>query len=348
MIPVTGLGGRRKVMRRARIVAESGGYYHCMSRIIEKRPLLNTEEKEVFRCMMRSIEGFSGVKILTYALMANHFHILIYMPPREDISDDELLRRLTFLYDKSQVDLVAATLHDLRAQEQHTAAEDVKKRYTYRMYDISEFFKSLKQRFSQHYNRKTDRSGPLWEQRYKSILVEGSEHALSTIAAYIDLNPVRAHIVQDPKDYPYCGYAEAVGGKPEARVGLTLVMQNLNSQGTWEQTGDKYRQMLYIQGQEKGLDINGRPTKSGFTRKEVEDVLQSGGKLPMHVLLRCRIRYFSDGLVLGSKEFTEDIFVKHRVQFGSKRKTGTRSMKSGNWGDLYTLRDLRKNPVSIS
>jgi len=59
------------------------------------------------------------------------------------------------------------------------------------MYDISPYFKTLKQVFSQWYNKRNDRRGPLWDQRFKSLLIEGSEHALSTIAAYIDLNPLR-------------------------------------------------------------------------------------------------------------------------------------------------------------
>ena len=41
-------------------------------------------------------------------------------------------------------------------------------------------------------------------------------------------------------------------------------------------------------------------------------------------LLRCRVRYFSDGVVLGSREFVESVFTVHRDQFGVKRKTGAR------------------------
>ena len=46
-------------------------------------------------------------------------------------------------------------------------AEALKAHFTYRMYDISEFFKALKQRFSQAYNVRECRNGPLWEQRYR-------------------------------------------------------------------------------------------------------------------------------------------------------------------------------------
>ena len=177
-------------MRKARIMADGTGYYHCMSRIIEKRHILESEEKEHFHKLMRAMQGFSGINILTYAILSNHWHILLEVPVRIDISDDELLRRLKYIYDATYVKLVADTISDLRKDDQNQAADQIKAGYTYRMYDVSEFFKTLKQKFSQWYNKRNSRNGTLWEQRFKSILVEGSEHALLTMAAYIDLNPV--------------------------------------------------------------------------------------------------------------------------------------------------------------
>ena len=63
-----------------------------------------------------------------------------------------------------------------------------------RMYDLSQYMKTLKQRYSQWYNRTASRRGTLWEQRFKSVVVEGSRNALLTMAAYIDLNAVRAEV----------------------------------------------------------------------------------------------------------------------------------------------------------
>jgi putative transposase len=45
------------------------------------------------------------------------------------------------------------------------------------------------------------------------VVVENSVNALKTVAAYIDLNPIRAGLVEDPKDYRFCGYGEAVARK---------------------------------------------------------------------------------------------------------------------------------------
>ncbi len=335
-------------MRRARIKAEGAGYYHCMSRIIERRHILGSKEKERFLKNMRNLEAFCGLKILTYCIMSTHFHILVKIPQRREISDKELLRRLKYIYEPYLVKQIALQLKDFRDQGQDKAAEQLKARYTYRMYSISEFFKSLKQRFSQYYNRREGRTGTLWEQRFKSILVEGREHALSTMAAYVDLNPVRAHLVSDPKDYRYSGYGEAMGGSKTARNGLRLVMQTLDIHASWSKVRSLYRQHLYLQGRQKGFDPQGRSIKQGFSPEQVKEVLRTGGKLPTHVLLRCRVRYFSDGLALGSKEFIEQIFQRYRDQFSQKRSSGARPMKHGQWGELCTMRDLRLQPVSIS
>jgi putative transposase len=334
-------------MRGARIKADGAGYYHCMSRIIEGRYVLGEREKRRFLRNMRKLEAFCDLQILTYSVLDNHFHALICVPQRREVSDEELIRRLKFIYEPYQVKQIAQQLADLREKKLDAAAELYKARYTYRMYDMSEFFKTLKQTFSQWHNKRTDRRGPLWEQRYKSLLVEGSEHALATVGAYIDLNAVRAGIVEDPKDYRYCGYAEAVGGNKRARNGLKVLVQSLGTDAGWSQTRDLYRKHLYIQGQEKALDLDGRQIRRGFTKAQVEEVLRAGGKLPMHELLRCRVRYFSDGLVLGSREFVEETFDRYRAQFGENRRDGARRMQHADWGGLCTMRDLRLEPVSI-
>jgi hypothetical protein len=54
--------------------------------------------------------------------------------------------------------------------------------------------------------------------------------------------------------------------------------------------------------------------------------LRGGKSLGKAFLLRCRVRYFTDGLVLGSRDFVEQAFQEKREWFGSKRKTGTRGL----------------------
>jgi len=44
--------------------------------------------------LLRRVEAFSGVIVLAYAIMSNHFHIFIYVPEPEKLDDKEVLRRV--------------------------------------------------------------------------------------------------------------------------------------------------------------------------------------------------------------------------------------------------------------
>ena len=85
-------------MRRARVRAEGVGCYHVVSRIVDRNFRLDDKEKEIFRGMMRRAETFCGVPVLTYAIMANHFHLLVEVPERGTVDEAELVRRMTVLY----------------------------------------------------------------------------------------------------------------------------------------------------------------------------------------------------------------------------------------------------------
>lgn len=337
-------------MRHSRIKADGAGYYHCMSRIIEQRMILGKAEKERFLKLMFNLAAFGDLSILTYCVMTNHFHILIHVPQRQDVTDDVLIRRLRFIMPHYQVELIARQLQDYRSQSNDAAAESLKNQFTYRMYDISEFFKALKQQFSQFYNAGNDRRGPLWEQRFKSVLVEPSVKTLLTVAAYIDLNPIRAGLTSDPKDYRFSGYGAAVGGSMNARLGLRQLMSIGKDRAriSWGDIQRTYRRHLYMRGQQKGRDPEGRPVRQGFTPEQIQAVVKADGRLPLQEALRCRVRYFSDGLVLGSQAFVDSIFARYRSQFGPNRKSGARSLRFGDWQGLCSLRDLRLLPVSKS
>ena len=112
------------------------------------------------------------------------------------------------------------------------------------MGDLAVFIKEVKQRFSSLYNKSHERYGTLWAERFKSVLVEGSLSALRTVAAYIDLNPVRAGLVEDPKDYRFCGYAEALAGARQAQAGIQSVTERQRIDSALEQ----YRMTLFGMG----------------------------------------------------------------------------------------------------
>ena len=65
-------------MRTARIVEEGSAYYHVISRVVGRAFVFHEDlERERFRKILRAVEGYSGVQILTYAILSNHYHALL-------------------------------------------------------------------------------------------------------------------------------------------------------------------------------------------------------------------------------------------------------------------------------
>ena len=341
-------------------------------------------EKEALRRLMWRMARFAGLEIRTYAVMENHFHILARVPSQEHFvarfagegGEERLLEHLRLLYSRQYIAALRAELADLRQREMPEQADALIAGYLRRFCNLPLFVKELKERFSRWYNAHRGRRGTLWMERFKSVLVEDGE-ALRTMAAYIDLNPVRAGIVKDPKDYRWCGYGEAMGGGKAARLGLCQVVgHGERGAKAWEvpaeakamSAGEIYRCWLFEDGKTRESpaapepNTADEPTRSGSNQGKAEaknkgkaknKAAQAGiaeadaetakkrkGKLSRVALLRCRVRYFSDGLVLGSKGFVEGVFAQYRGHFGPKRKSGARPLRENSNDNLCTARQL--------
>ena len=87
--------------------------------------------------------------------------------------------------------------------------------------------------------------------------------------------------------------------------------------------------------------------RRGFTREKARKVVAKGGRLPASTYLRCRVRYFTDGAVIGSRGFVNEVFETNRRRFGPRRKTGARLMGgSAKQEKLYSMRALKLQSVA--
>ena len=82
---------------------------------------------------------------------------------------------------------------------------------------LSEIMKGINLSYAQHYKRKYNHTGHFWQDRYKSIIISKDEYLLAC-GSYIELNPVRAKIVDDPMDYRWCSYRVYAYGKKDIIV----------------------------------------------------------------------------------------------------------------------------------
>jgi len=332
----------------------SGHCYHVVSRVAGRELLFGDGEREAFVGILRRQLAFSGLRALTWCLMGNHFHLLLEVPDRErmlaGLSGDDILARLGIFRDEQATRM---TLADLRMWRENGNAEGVERiaaSVAGRLFDLPAFMKELKLRMTLWYNRRHGRKGTLWEGRYKCALV-GEGVALRAVAAYIDLNPLRAGLAGDPLEYRWCAYAAAAGGDQEARRGIERAVygpEDARGKGTrrpgWAKVVAEYRLLVYGAGEDRGAGAGpdgASKGKRGFTRGEIRQVWERGGKLSLAAALRCRVRYFTDGVALGTGDFVNRFFEQRRAYFGPRRETGARRMRGADWGDLRSLRDLR-------
>jgi len=345
-----------------------------MSRVVGGQMLFGAREKEVFRKMLRQVADFSGVEVLTYCIMDNHFHVLVRVPPSahsassasstssgqagseragsgQGISDAELLRRFRVLYPKpTKYQTASFQRFESALQAGSEEAAAMRERLLKRMHDLSEFMKTLKQRFSIWYNRNHDnRLGTLWMERFKSVLVQGSGNPLQTMAAYIDLNPVRAGVVDDPKDYRWCGYAEAVAGVKRAQRGLARIWSTY-ADGSPRERNDTDLQSAQADHRSLIFGKGSSPwTCRGklIDRAAAERVLnKEKGELPLAAALRCRVRYFTDGAVLGTAEFARGHTGAWQSGCGRRFPAKVHRARGAPWGDLAVVNALRRQVFS--
>ena len=315
--------------------------YHCISRIVGGGRLLDEGCREVLRKMLWKVAGFSGMDVLAYCIMSNHIHILVRVPEAQDeiLTRSELVRRYALIYGEGYAgifpdpDRLAVILNEA---SEEAARWEVRLRA--RMHDLSAFMKTLKQRFSWWYNRIHKRFGTLWAERFKSVLIEDDPRTLTVVAAYLDLNPVRAGLVADPADYRWSSYGEAMGGEAGPRTGLAVVVGHDH----WsEEAAGSYRMVLYGKGGQ------GRRGEEGSVDPErVQSILAAGGKVPLTELLQCRLRYLSDGAILGSEGFVREMGARldHR-KTRSPRPRVLGRLSGGSSNGLYSWRKLRVRPI---
>lgn len=247
--------------RGLRILPKSGGYFvHVTSRVVQQKFLFEEAEKTVFTDLLYRWADFSGIGILTYCLMNNHIHLLLWIPPVQQVRTEEIVRRLGRVWPERKV---RAWFEAYRGSPEEMKREK-EAELTRRMHNLPDFMRVLKQGFSAWYNKKHNLYGVFWDGRYRSMVLKESPEALCSVAAYIDLNPVRAGICTHPHAYAWSGYGQANRGNLRCREGLNSLIKASkavtprelglpvkasagNAHG-WKMTEAIYRTWLYAKG----------------------------------------------------------------------------------------------------
>ena len=295
-------------MRRPRVKVDGEGFYHVVSRIGGKRFLIDETEKGILLGMIRGAAAFSGVEVYTYAVMSNHFHLLVRVPRKREVSDKDLEKRMLALYGSGKFNKILEKWAKWTKKGMPELVEDEKARLRKRMFDLSQFCKTFKESYTQDYNKRHGNTGTIWEGRFKSILLEGSFRALATVAGYVHLNPVRAAVVERPEEAKWTGYGAGCHGDARARAGLQSLVARVY--------GAKAEETTWQWAREVCADaIEGRlPVSAGATAPpETDDTVETDAKGrpvragSLKALLAKRSAGFVQGLALGGEKFLKRV-----------------------------------------
>ena len=303
-------------IRRLKVIGEEA-FYHIISRTVGQDFLLHDREKQKLFDIIKRYSSLFFVKIIGYAIMSNHFHLLVRMETGADYSDEAVHQRLKTFYEHDYAELRFTDLGPVREK----------------LGNLSEYIKGIKQTFSWGYNRYHNRRGYFWSDRFKSVLIQSGESLLNCLG-YIDLNPIRAGIVDRPEDYRWCslGYRVQQGNK-DGFLSFSGLFEFEDHEENQKELLRQYRSFVY----EVGGEIE-KPGQAMIGQDLLKVEKDRDFEIPKSEVLRYRWRYFSDGLVLGSKSFVQSAYTRFSgvVFYKKERKEHATGIAKG----IFSLRRL--------
>jgi len=286
------------------LVKGESAVYHVMTRTALDGYVLGDVEKDYLFQVIKKLSSVYFSEVIGVTVMGTHFHLLTRMHQGKEYSDEEIHRRFLLYYGEgTKKELSKGQIPSYRAKWEN----------------LSEYVKDIKQQFSRFYNKRHNRRGFFWAERFKSLIVDNGETLINCLA-YIDLNAVRAGLVEKPEDYRWCslGYHLQTNNKDNL-LSLDFGLREFGVKSTKQRLAN-YRAYVH----EKGGLTQGQETCS----------------LPVDQKdrFRCRSRYFIDSGVIGSKEFVNRIYQQFKDIFNSRNEKIPRRISGLT--SVYSLKRL--------
>jgi hypothetical protein len=299
------------------VINDETTVYHVMSRTALDGFPLGDVEKDFMLDLIRRYSTLYFVEILGFCLMGNHFHLLVKMFPKHKFTDEDIQKRYEKFYGDDAM-FAAGWLPSLREK----------------LSSLSEFVREIKVGFARYYNKRHNRRGYFWGDRFKSVIVEKGETLINCLA-YIDLNPLRAGLVKRPEEYRWnsLGYHVQTGNKDNF-LSLDLGLKEFGVLDPKERLNG-YRRYVYEAGA-----IN-RPDKMQakvISDKILEKERKREFELSRSDRFRSRTRYFTDSGIIGSKEFVSENYQRFKNIFSSKHEKKPKPIKGLD--GMYSLKRL--------
>lgn len=213
--------------RKYLISTEDTPYYHIMTRCV-RRAFLCGKDKYSGHCYehrrgmiverIKILAGIFNIDVCAYAVMSNHYHLVLKINSTYDWSEKQVL---VYWSQLCQLPLICEKF--INGEPQSKAELEVVYQqtdvYRKRLMSISWFMKLLNEHIAKTANQEDKVTGSFFESRFKSQALL-DEKALLTCMAYVDLNPIRAAIAKTPEDSDYTSIQERVRSKSSNLISL--------------------------------------------------------------------------------------------------------------------------------
>jgi REP element-mobilizing transposase RayT len=296
------------------LVSEEFGGYHIISRVAGGDFLFKAEEKDYFLNLLRRFVAGYFVQLHSFAIMSNHFHLLVTVSEEAAAKADsvELAHRL-WTANTGEFRKRGDEGNRQKMGMKHTMLQELGlEKARERLSSISRFTQDLKQYFARYFNQKHQRLGCLWGSRFKGVIISHGNAQLAC-SAYVDLNPVRAGLVQRPEDYRWCALGLLKKAPEVAKYLLTPVQLAGAERNSWEW----YKSFVYESGGvvavagEKAEEATAQVRKAGSAGESVASVVSAVSPVVQAAKEKCqelqldgrlinRIRNLSEGIVAGT------------------------------------------------
>ena len=288
--------------------------YHVISRTALDGYVLGDVEKDYFVRLLKDKARIYFADILGYCVMGNHFHLLVRMRPDTDYADADIVKRYHLVYGK-----------DVRFPAGRLGF------YREKWSSLSEFVKEIKVGFSRFYNKRHGRRGFFWGDRFKSVVVENGETLVNCLS-YIDLNPVRAGLVQRPEAYRWSsiGYHLQTDNK-DGFLSLDFGLRQFVTCSDKERLAH-YRRFLYETG---AVD---KDNGARIDKQVLESERKKDFAVTRTMRFACRTRYFTDSGIIGTKAFVAATFQQFKDRYPAKKDKIPRPVPG--LGGIYSLKRL--------
>jgi REP element-mobilizing transposase RayT len=299
------------------VVNDETAVYHIISRTALNGFPLGDIEKDFMLTLIKRYASFYFTEILGFCLMGNHFHLLVKMFPENNFTDGQIKRRFKRFYGDSRA-----------------FAEGQIPYFREKLSSLSEFIRDIKVGFSRYYNKRHNRRGYFWGDRFKSVIVDEGETLINCLA-YIDLNPLRAGIVERPEDYRWnsIGYHVQTNNR-DSFLSTDFGLKEFNVKSRKERIR-RYRRYVYEAG---ALNRPEKKMAKVIDDKVVEKERNREFELSRSDRFRYRTRYFTDSGVIGSKEFVSSTYQRFKYMFHSKKEKKPMPVKG--LSGVYSLKRL--------